>query len=197
MFVVCLFHVILCHKQKEKTSKYSVYDSKYTWSHLRKWKLQFMVFLLDYYKNPLSQNFQINITISHFFWFFAFASFKFTMFSSLWSRRDQSASATFYFREKTDSEKANENVAKKSAAAQGNLVKEWMYYRALQHGESEFPLRNKQVRNSSKVNPGTCSSHCIKMGMEKFFLFHQCGLRAARLHNVLTLQSDTHTPTVR
>ncbi|XP_071334755.1 platelet-activating factor acetylhydrolase isoform X1 [Trachinotus anak] len=56
--------------------------------------------------------------------------------------RDQSASATFYFREKTESE----NVAKTSASAQSNLVKEWMYYRALQHGESEFPLRNKQVK---------------------------------------------------
>ncbi|KAG7244270.1 hypothetical protein INR49_004408 [Caranx melampygus] len=79
--------------------------------------------------------------------------------------RDQSASATFYFREKTDSEKANENVTKTSAAAQGNLVKEWMYYRALQHGESEFPLRNKQVKqradecilaldNLTKINSG-------------------------------------------
>lgn len=25
------------------------------------------------------------------------------------------------------------------------LVEEWMYYRALQHGESEFQLRNRQV----------------------------------------------------
>uniref|UniRef100_A0AAQ5YB20 Platelet-activating factor acetylhydrolase n=1 Tax=Amphiprion ocellaris TaxID=80972 RepID=A0AAQ5YB20_AMPOC len=40
--------------------------------------------------------------------------------------RDQSASATYYFND--------------------SLVKEWMYYRALQHGESEFPLRNKQVK---------------------------------------------------
>nr|XP_020443829.1 platelet-activating factor acetylhydrolase isoform X2 [Monopterus albus]XP_020443830.1 platelet-activating factor acetylhydrolase isoform X2 [Monopterus albus] len=60
--------------------------------------------------------------------------------------RDQSASATYYFREKTESEKANEKVLKKSASAQNNLVKEWMYYRPLQHGESEFPLRNKQVK---------------------------------------------------
>ncbi|XP_039981622.1 platelet-activating factor acetylhydrolase [Xiphias gladius] len=55
--------------------------------------------------------------------------------------RDQSASATFYFREKT-----NKNVPKTSASAKDNLVKEWMYYRTLQHGESEFPLRNKQVK---------------------------------------------------
>lgn len=60
-------------------------------------------------------------------------------------RRDQSASATYYFHEKTESEKANENAHKTSASAQDNLVKEWMYYRSLQHGESEFPLRNKQV----------------------------------------------------
>ncbi|XP_022625301.1 platelet-activating factor acetylhydrolase isoform X1 [Seriola dumerili] len=60
--------------------------------------------------------------------------------------RDQSASATFYFCEKTESEKANKNVAKTSAAAHGNLVKEWMYYRSLQQGESEFPLRNNQVK---------------------------------------------------
>lgn len=57
--------------------------------------------------------------------------------------RDQSASATYYFREKSESERAND---KTSASAQDNLVKEWIYYRALQHGESEFPLRNKQVK---------------------------------------------------
>ncbi|XP_054474467.1 platelet-activating factor acetylhydrolase isoform X1 [Anoplopoma fimbria] len=60
--------------------------------------------------------------------------------------RDQSASATFYFREKTESEKANKNSPKTSASAQDNLVREWMYYRNLQHGESEFHLRNKQVK---------------------------------------------------
>uniref|UniRef100_A0A8C4GXS8 Platelet-activating factor acetylhydrolase n=1 Tax=Dicentrarchus labrax TaxID=13489 RepID=A0A8C4GXS8_DICLA len=43
--------------------------------------------------------------------------------------RDQSASATYYF-----------------PSARDNLVKEWMYYRSLHHGESEFPLRNKQVK---------------------------------------------------
>ncbi|TKS75857.1 Platelet-activating factor acetylhydrolase [Collichthys lucidus] len=56
--------------------------------------------------------------------------------------RDQSASATYYYREKTESERASET----SASAQDNLVQEWMYYRSPKHGESEFPLRNKQVK---------------------------------------------------
>lgn len=60
--------------------------------------------------------------------------------------RDQSSSATYYFREKTESEKAKKKVPKESASAQDNLVIEWMYYRSLQHGESEFALRNKQVK---------------------------------------------------
>lgn len=60
--------------------------------------------------------------------------------------RDQSASATYYFREKTESEKAKDKKPKTSASAEDNLVKEWMYYRALRHGESEFALRNKQVK---------------------------------------------------
>ncbi|GAA6233934.1 platelet-activating factor acetylhydrolase isoform X1 [Lates japonicus] len=61
--------------------------------------------------------------------------------------RDQSASATFYFREKTESEKANEKMAKTPDSTQDDLVKVWMYYRALHHGESEFPLRSKQVKH--------------------------------------------------
>ncbi|XP_034555320.1 platelet-activating factor acetylhydrolase [Notolabrus celidotus] len=60
--------------------------------------------------------------------------------------RDQSASATFYYREKAESEQADDNVPKTSASAPHNLVKEWMYYRTLKHGETEFPLRNKQVK---------------------------------------------------
>ncbi|XP_063324347.1 platelet-activating factor acetylhydrolase isoform X1 [Pelmatolapia mariae] len=60
--------------------------------------------------------------------------------------RDQSASATYYFCEKPESERSNASLTKSSGATQQNLVKEWMYYRALQHGESEFPLRNKQVK---------------------------------------------------
>ncbi|XP_029318624.1 platelet-activating factor acetylhydrolase isoform X3 [Cottoperca gobio] len=58
--------------------------------------------------------------------------------------RDQSASATYYFREKTEEEKANKNVPINSA--QPNLVEEWMYYRNLQHRENEFSLRNTQVK---------------------------------------------------
>lgn len=58
--------------------------------------------------------------------------------------RDESASATYYFRERAESERAN--VDKSCASAQDDLVTEWMYYRALQHGESEFPLRSKQVK---------------------------------------------------
>uniref|UniRef100_A0A667Y8Q8 Platelet-activating factor acetylhydrolase n=1 Tax=Myripristis murdjan TaxID=586833 RepID=A0A667Y8Q8_9TELE len=60
--------------------------------------------------------------------------------------RDESASATYYFREKCESERRDEPLPKTSVSAPDNLVEEWMYYRALQHGESEFPLRNKQVK---------------------------------------------------
>ncbi|KAM8831285.1 platelet-activating factor acetylhydrolase isoform 1-T5 [Spinachia spinachia] len=60
--------------------------------------------------------------------------------------RDESASATYYFREKTASEKANKSAPKACVSAQDHLVPEWMYYRSLQRGESEFPLRNKQLK---------------------------------------------------
>ncbi|XP_075994766.1 platelet-activating factor acetylhydrolase isoform X2 [Genypterus blacodes] len=60
--------------------------------------------------------------------------------------RDQSASATYYFWEKTESEVGNENFPQPTALAPDNLVKKWMYYRPLLHGESEFPLRNEQVK---------------------------------------------------
>ncbi|XP_037541182.1 platelet-activating factor acetylhydrolase [Nematolebias whitei] len=56
--------------------------------------------------------------------------------------RDQSASATYYFCEETESER--------SASAQDGLIKEWMYYRALRHNEREFPLRNKQVKQRAE-----------------------------------------------
>ncbi|XP_074540677.1 platelet-activating factor acetylhydrolase [Halichoeres trimaculatus] len=59
--------------------------------------------------------------------------------------RDQSASATFYYHEKSEPE-GNETEPNTSASAPDNLVTEWMYYRTLKHGESEFPLRNKQVK---------------------------------------------------
>ncbi|XP_067429165.1 platelet-activating factor acetylhydrolase isoform X2 [Thunnus thynnus] len=60
--------------------------------------------------------------------------------------RDLSASATYFFREKTESEKADKNSPKPSASDTDGMVKEWMYYRPLQHGENEFALRNKQVK---------------------------------------------------
>ncbi|KAM3861235.1 platelet-activating factor acetylhydrolase [Diretmus argenteus] len=60
--------------------------------------------------------------------------------------RDESASATYYYCEKPESEKSDEASSQTSASAPNNLVEEWMYYRALQHGESEFALRNKQVK---------------------------------------------------
>ncbi|KAM9356143.1 platelet-activating factor acetylhydrolase [Pholidichthys leucotaenia] len=59
--------------------------------------------------------------------------------------RDQSASATYFFHENSESERAKE--MKTSTSAHDSLVKEWMYYRALQPGENEFPLRNKQVKH--------------------------------------------------
>ncbi|MEQ2215597.1 hypothetical protein XENOCAPTIV_003102, partial [Xenoophorus captivus] len=62
--------------------------------------------------------------------------------------RDESASATFYFHEKTEPDLTQESLPKTSSAAvQDDLVKEWIYYRTLKRGEREFPLRNKQVRD--------------------------------------------------
>jgi len=60
-------------------------------------------------------------------------------------RRDQSAAATYFLREKTESEKADKSEPEASGPVQNHLVREWMYYRSLQHGEKEFPLRNQQV----------------------------------------------------
>ncbi|TNN37979.1 Platelet-activating factor acetylhydrolase [Liparis tanakae] len=58
---------------------------------------------------------------------------------------DQSASATYFLREKTESKKADKTQPETSGAPRGHLVREWMYYRSLEHGEKEFPLRNQQV----------------------------------------------------
>ncbi|XP_028296170.1 platelet-activating factor acetylhydrolase isoform X1 [Gouania willdenowi] len=62
--------------------------------------------------------------------------------------RDESASATFYFHQKSDSSAAAapESVLMSSGSARDNLEVQWMYYRSLQRGEAEFPLRNKQVK---------------------------------------------------
>lgn len=94
--------------------------------------------------------------------------------------RDQSASATFHFREKTESERANEKVPKTSGSTQDNLVKEWMYYRALQHGESEFPLRNKQVKQRA--------DECI-LALDKLTEINS----GIRVQNVLQTQFDWTT----
>lgn len=59
------------------------------------------------------------------------------------SRRDQSASATYHLRPKDELDTANKNSSRTSL--RDTLVREWMYYRSLQQGEQEFPLRNKQV----------------------------------------------------
>ncbi|XP_019947474.1 platelet-activating factor acetylhydrolase isoform X2 [Paralichthys olivaceus] len=88
--------------------------------------------------------------------------------------RDQSASATFYFREET----AKDNVP--IASARGSLVKEWMYYRALRHGESEFSLRNKQVKQRA--------DECI-LALEKLTEINS----GTQVHNVLQTQFDWAT----
>lgn len=87
--------------------------------------------------------------------------------------RDQSASATYYFREKSESEKRDQPLPKPSDSSPDNLAEEWMYYRALQHGESEFPLRNKQVKQRAdeciraldkliEINSGTAVQNVLK-----------------------------------
>ncbi|XP_060947628.1 platelet-activating factor acetylhydrolase isoform X1 [Limanda limanda] len=92
--------------------------------------------------------------------------------------RDESASATFYFREDTASEAAKDNVPK--ASAQDGLVREWMYYRALQHGESEFTLRNKQVKQRA--------DECIR-ALDKLTEINS----GIEVHNVLQSQFDWTT----
>lgn len=72
-------------------------------------------------------------------------------------RRDESASATYYFR-REGSEEASGGDA---------LVKEWMYYRPLQRGESEFPLRNKQVVYSSPLSCCCNFANFLKVGLIK------------------------------
>ncbi|XP_030627845.1 platelet-activating factor acetylhydrolase isoform X2 [Chanos chanos] len=57
--------------------------------------------------------------------------------------RDESASATFYYKEKSQAEQTSCQTA---TPASDNLEEEWMYYRRLKPGELEFPLRNKQVK---------------------------------------------------
>ncbi|KAL0967648.1 hypothetical protein UPYG_G00254990 [Umbra pygmaea] len=64
--------------------------------------------------------------------------------------RDESASATFFYEKNEDQEKKKASC--KSAPNPNNpkapdgLVERWMYYRSLKPGETEFPLRNQQVK---------------------------------------------------
>ncbi|XP_028858152.1 platelet-activating factor acetylhydrolase [Denticeps clupeoides] len=60
--------------------------------------------------------------------------------------RDESASATFYFKEKSTPEQKEQTSNQNIPTTHANLVQQWMYYRALKTGEPEFPLRNKQVK---------------------------------------------------
>ncbi|KAM4529312.1 platelet-activating factor acetylhydrolase [Fundulus diaphanus] len=95
--------------------------------------------------------------------------------------RDESASATFYFRENTEPEVTQKSLPKTSSPpVQDHLVKEWMYYRALQRGESEFPLRNKQVKQRA--------DECI-MALDKLTEINS----GVAVQNVLQTQFDWTT----
>lgn len=54
-----------------------------------------------------------------------------------WYYRDESASATYYCKKKSISERQEESTS--------NMEKEWIYYRKLKTGEEERCLRHKQV----------------------------------------------------
>ncbi|XP_076873576.1 platelet-activating factor acetylhydrolase [Brachyhypopomus gauderio] len=58
--------------------------------------------------------------------------------------RDESACATYYFKEKTGKNTPPSHQTFQPVS--DNLEEQWMYYRPLKPGESEFPLRNKQVK---------------------------------------------------
>lgn len=60
--------------------------------------------------------------------------------------RDESASATFSFREHTEPGTKKHVSCDISKPVSENLEEDWMYYRALKLGEEEIPLRNKQVK---------------------------------------------------
>ncbi|KAI5619941.1 platelet-activating factor acetylhydrolase [Silurus asotus] len=60
--------------------------------------------------------------------------------------RDESASATFYYKERCETQKSHCTSRKTFQPVSDNLVEEWMYYRALKTDESEFLLRNNQVK---------------------------------------------------
>ncbi|TNM95196.1 platelet-activating factor acetylhydrolase isoform X1 [Takifugu flavidus] len=56
--------------------------------------------------------------------------------------RDKSASATYYFHQKSQLEQA---ASKQSSPGPESLVKEWLYYTPVQQEDNEFSVRNKQV----------------------------------------------------
>ncbi|XP_073688806.1 platelet-activating factor acetylhydrolase-like [Garra rufa] len=60
--------------------------------------------------------------------------------------RDESASATFYFKENTEPGTKKHPSCDIAKPVSDNLEEVWMYYRPLKPGENEFPLRNKQVK---------------------------------------------------
>uniref|UniRef100_A0A672NJS1 Platelet-activating factor acetylhydrolase n=1 Tax=Sinocyclocheilus grahami TaxID=75366 RepID=A0A672NJS1_SINGR len=60
--------------------------------------------------------------------------------------RDESASATFYFREHAEPGTKKHPSCGIAKPVSDNLEEVWMYYRPLKPSEIEFPLRNKQVK---------------------------------------------------
>uniref|UniRef100_A0A8C4S7F3 Platelet-activating factor acetylhydrolase n=1 Tax=Erpetoichthys calabaricus TaxID=27687 RepID=A0A8C4S7F3_ERPCA len=66
--------------------------------------------------------------------------------------RDESASATYYYKEKTTKNK--QVVVPNSSHVSADLEANWLYYRSLKQGELEFPLRNNQVQQRA--------NECIK-----------------------------------
>lgn len=67
---------------------------------------------------------------------------------SLFFVRDESASATFYYKESSETNQCHHALRETFRPVSDNLVEKWMYYRPLKTGESEFLLRNNQVRDS-------------------------------------------------
>ncbi|XP_063079532.1 platelet-activating factor acetylhydrolase isoform X2 [Engraulis encrasicolus] len=88
--------------------------------------------------------------------------------------RDESSSATYYFTEKSEEEQQKEPASCKAPSLiPPHLQQQWMYYRALKPGESEFPLRNKQVKQRAdecvraldllvEINSGTCVENVLR-----------------------------------
>uniref|UniRef100_A0A8C2BAA7 Platelet-activating factor acetylhydrolase n=1 Tax=Cyprinus carpio TaxID=7962 RepID=A0A8C2BAA7_CYPCA len=64
--------------------------------------------------------------------------------------RDESASATFYFREHTEPGTKKHPSCDIAKPVSDNLEEVWMYYRPLKPDENEFPLRNKQVKHRAE-----------------------------------------------